>query len=178
MSDAATLSVSFADRVRDGTASSGDLVGMSLVFDDSTGDYSITVAANPADPFRGSLLVNVNFDNPDTVPSATAFFQHPPNIVDLAAPTTFIVLTGTNDILTSWRLGDRVATSNAPFGGRAAFGSGIRSTSGFSFDFLGPSPSTPAGRAYFAFVVPEPSVSLLLTSGLLVIASLGPRRKR
>jgi hypothetical protein len=63
---ASTLSFTFTDPAGDSGADGGDLTGMSFVFDDATGDYTITFTAAAADPFTGQIRLNVNLFDPDT----------------------------------------------------------------------------------------------------------------
>lgn len=128
--DAAQLTFAFADAAGDGHVS-GDLQGMRFHFDDTTGDYSIELRAHPAQPFLGDFRVNVNLFDPDvgTIDVNPAFFQDTNNEFNLAAPSTKILLTGTNSRLLSWNAGDRVAANHVPFGnpigGGSTFATGL-----------------------------------------------------
>lgn len=133
--DAANLTFAFADPAGDGH-SSGDLQGMRVHFDDATGDYSIELRAHPTQPFLGDFRVNVNLFDPDlgTSDPDPAFFQDTGNDFNFAAPSTRILVTGTNSRLTSWNAGDRVAPNHEPFGspsgGTGSFATGLMNLPG------------------------------------------------
>jgi len=107
------LVFSFADPVGDHTGAI-DVTGMSFDFDNSTGDYTITLTATAANPFVGQFRVNINLFNPDAI-SADGLFADVFNDYNLAAATTSLTLTGTDPLL-AWHAGDRVATNSFPFG--------------------------------------------------------------
>ena len=90
-----------------------DVRNMSLVFDDQTGNYMLTVGATESKPFLGNFRININLFNPDTGPTSSnpSYFGDTFNDYNLATPTTELVLTGINANLTSWGIGDRVATT-------------------------------------------------------------------
>jgi len=108
------LVVSFADPVGDYTGTI-DVTGMSFDFDNTTGNYTITLTATTANPFVGQFRVNVNLFNPDAI-AADSLFSDASNDYNLAAATTSLTLTGTNPHLLAWHTGDRVATNSFPFG--------------------------------------------------------------
>jgi uncharacterized repeat protein (TIGR01451 family) len=108
------LSFSFADPVGDQTGRI-DVKSMVMVFDSTTGAYSINLIATPANPFIGMFRVNINLLNPDTN-NNDAFFQDNVNDFDLTSATTVLTLTGASTKLQSWRAGNRVATNSGPFG--------------------------------------------------------------
>ncbi len=118
---ATMLHVSFADPIGDHSAFGPvqiDVVELKLEFDNATGAYEITFTADAANPFIGDFRLNANLVNGDITP----FTQVPSTLFDnsnrfsLDNPTSTIVLTGVNSNLLSWKTGDRVATSDGPFG--------------------------------------------------------------
>lgn len=104
------ISYSFSDPIGD-NATTIDLIGMEFDFENTTGDYTITIHTSAADPFFGQFRLNVNIFNPDTGTTAQdpALFSDTANDFDLAAPITEIMLTGINTRLLSWSLGDNIA---------------------------------------------------------------------
>ena len=108
------LVCSFPDPVGDYTGMV-DVTGMSFDFDNSSGNYTITLTATTAKPFVGQFRVNVNLFNPDAI-AADGLFSDDSNDYNLASATTSLTLTGTNPHLLSWHAGDRVATNSFPFG--------------------------------------------------------------
>jgi len=115
-----------------------DLVGLELVFSNTTGDYEITLYATPQNPFIGGFRVNVLLFNPDTgsLTPDPALFVDSLNDFVLATASTEVTITGTDPRLLAWDLGDRVATCH-----------------GASFVELGPCTGdlgTPTGGAAFA----------------------------
>ena len=122
------LSFSFDDPVGDQTGRV-DLRRMVLSFDSRNATYTITLTATTANPFVGAFRVNINLLNPDT-DASDAFFNDNAKDFDLTSATTTLILNGTNLKLLSWRIGNRVATNDIPFGnppgtGITAFRSGV-----------------------------------------------------
>ena len=109
---AVPITYNYIDPVGD-NATTIDLIGMDFEFENSTGDYTITMRASATNPFFGMFRLNVNIFNPDTGTTAPnpAFFQDTLNNFNLAAPLTEIVLTGTNTHLLNWSLDDTIAVS-------------------------------------------------------------------
>lgn len=118
ISNAGTLTLSIGDPVGDNTGPI-DLTGVVLTFDNSSGNFSYTVTADPANPFNGTFNLNINlFDpaadgfaglvNPDFFTSDT--------VQNLASPTTSITITGNSAKLTFWNAGDLVSYDDTPFG--------------------------------------------------------------
>jgi len=95
-----------------------DVVGLDFTFDHGTGDYTILLTADAANPFRGNFRININIFNPDTgvLVDNPAYFEDTSNDYDSLPSVTTLTLTGTNVKLRSWDIGDRVATSWLPFG--------------------------------------------------------------
>ncbi len=118
----------FDDPVGDHTGNT-DVVRMDFTFDQATGDYTILLTADAANPFRGDFRININLFNPDTGTRAqdpSSFWDNVNDYYSVSPVPTF-TLTGTNTHLLSWDRGDRVATSSIPFGnpdGIGGFGSG------------------------------------------------------
>lgn len=148
-----------------------DVTGMFFGFDAMTGDYEITLTASADDPFRGPFRINVNLFNPDTGSTAQdpAFFQDLLNDFNLTAPSTSIVLTGSNPRLKAWEAGDRVApcqgTSFVEFGpclgglglpdGVSGFASGVTTFTGPP-----PFPGVPAKGSDFLFTSPASTIAV------------------
>ena len=88
-----------------------DLAGLKCVFNKSTGDYEVTVSASSANPFEGWVRVNIHLFNADTGTTAQnpSFFASELNDRFVASPTTIVTLSGRDQRLTAWKLGDRVA---------------------------------------------------------------------
>lgn len=101
-----------------------DALEMTLLFDDISGAYEISLKASDSAPFLGDFLVNVNLFNVD----AGSFFGDTANDYSLSMPTTVLILTGTSPPLTSWSVGDRVYT-NSLFGTPNPPGSSLYRTS-------------------------------------------------
>jgi hypothetical protein len=126
---AQTSYFSFDDPVGDHTGIV-DVVRMNFTFDPMTGEYTILLTADPANPFRGDFRVNINLFNPDTGTTAQnpSFFEDHMNNYYSVLPVSTLTLTGTNTRLLSWDRGDRVATATWPFGtpdGIGSFGSSV-----------------------------------------------------
>jgi hypothetical protein len=122
------LTFSFSDPVGD-QSGTVDLTGMTMNFDNATGNYNIVLTATAANPFVGTFRINVNLFNPDTT-ADDCFFNDNQKDFNLTVATTSITLTGTNSKLLSWKAGDRVAISSLPFGnppvpGVGAFASNV-----------------------------------------------------
>jgi hypothetical protein len=85
-----------------------DVRSMELRFDPASGDYTITLIADPLAMFQGSLRINVNLYNPE----AGTFFTR--TFVDLtfATPESVVVLQGTSPALTAWETGQEVYTNS------------------------------------------------------------------
>ena len=93
-----------------------DVVFLLFNFDNTTGNYEVTMTASAANPFLGDLIINVALFNPDTGTTASEFFIDDLNEFSLDAPTTSITLTGSDTKLLDWKAGDRVAACEGPGG--------------------------------------------------------------
>ena len=108
-------------------------------FDAVTGDYDIVLTADAANPFVGDFRININLFNPDVGTTALdpSFFGDTVNDYALTSPTTTITLAGTNSVLLSWDVGDRVFTNSLKETGNPDGVSLFRSTvSNFPVGFL------------------------------------------
>ena len=85
-----------------------DLVNMILTFDSSTGEYTIKLSATEVYPFKGQFRININLFNI----TQDLLFSDTMRDFNLAEPKTGITLTGTNQVLTSWKAGDQVYANN------------------------------------------------------------------
>jgi hypothetical protein len=103
------LTFSFTDLIGDQTGAI-DVTKMTVLFDNSTGQYAIALRAAVAHPFVGEFRININLFNPDTDPSHS-LLQDAVNDFNLAAATTKLTLIGTNSNLLAWNAGHRVATN-------------------------------------------------------------------
>ena len=116
-----------------------DVVGLDFSFDNTTGDYTIRLLADLANPFDGHFRVNVNLYNPDAgVTIVPGDFSSTLNDISVSSPTTLVTLTGTNTNLLMWQEGDRVAIGTAAFGnptdaGFTIFGSGVSQSTDDTF---------------------------------------------
>jgi len=114
-----------------------DLIGVTCVFDNTTGDYEITLTATSTNPFTGRFRINMIFYNPDAgTTQDPGLFSDRLNDFHLGTDTTTTVsLSGKNTRLLSWAAGDRVASDSSTFGvptdsrNIVAFWSGITSRS-------------------------------------------------
>ena len=88
-----------------------DVAGLFFTFDNTTGDYEITMTAFPDNPFIGDFIINANLFNPDTGATTAfpAFFVDASNTFFLSTPSTSITLSGLDLRLLAWEAGDRVA---------------------------------------------------------------------
>lgn len=95
-----------------------DVVRMDFSFDSATGDYTILLTADTANPFQGDFRININLFNPDTGTTAQdpSYFTDTYNDYYSVSPVLTFTLTGTDTRLLSWDIGDRVASSNTAFG--------------------------------------------------------------
>jgi FIMAH domain-containing protein len=103
------LTFSFTDPIGDQTGAI-DVTKMTVLFDNSTGQYAIALRATVAHPFVGVFRVNINLFNPGTDPSH-CLLQDVVNDFNLATATTKLTLSGINSNLLAWDAGDRVATN-------------------------------------------------------------------
>ena len=134
------LSFDFTDPQGDVT-NAPDILTVSVEFDNITGDYTVIVTADPANPFVGNFVFNLNLWNPDVDPVLIAppppegfasailsktFNNHPSD--------TILIYSDTNLRLTSWGAGDQVLSwhdqNDHPGTGTQLFSSGS-----VNFDF-------------------------------------------
>jgi hypothetical protein len=180
---AGMLTFSFTDPVGDNVGSV-DATGLTMTFDNATGDYDILFTATAAAPFVGDFRANAILFNPDTGSTAEdpSFFLDTFNDFLLGSPVTEIHLTGNNSRLLSWMAGDRVAASNIPFGspdGGPAFRTNVMAPSGSptELDYIGDSEVfATITRAEQA--IPEPSSLALLAMGVTSLCGYRWRRMR
>ena len=160
---AAELTFSYDDPIGDHTGTI-DVKKMTVVFDDTTGEYKIVLRASTANPFLGQFRVNLNLFNPDTAP-AHSLLQDAINDYNLAVATTTLTLTGTDADLLTWAAGHRVATNTlAGFGnppGSTFFRSSVQN---FPLTFLTNEDAIAYGATGFTTVsayTPQNAVDLL-----------------
>lgn len=97
--------ISFTDPVGDHTGLV-DVIGMDLDIA-ASGDYSIDIFADAANPFVGDFRVNINLFNV----SLDEYFQTAFNDFSLGTSQTSLTLTGNNANLTDWLGVHAIATS-------------------------------------------------------------------
>jgi hypothetical protein len=169
------LFISYDDPIGDFQNFNIDLTGMTLFFDNATGDYELTVNFDDANPFVGAFNVNANLLNGDISPLTTdPAFVNINEIPTAGAPTTELVFTGTNTNLTSWNQGALIANNSSIFGipidaPFSAFGSGVQNR-GLGIDELNPATSIVAP-------IPIPPVLWLFGSGLIGLIGVARRKK-
>lgn len=133
-----------------------DVSSMTLLFDQASGAYEMTLTASAAAPFVGPFRVNVNLFNVD----ADSFFQDAVNDYSLATPTTTLTLTGTSALLRSWSAGHRVFT-NSLFGTPNPPNSTLFRTSVLSTPFT-------------TFLTNEDYVAFAVATTPAIVQALGP----
>jgi hypothetical protein len=163
----ATLIVSYDDPVGDFQEVSIDLIGMTLIFDNTTGDYELTVKFDDANPFVGSHNVNANLFNATVTPLTTdPAFVGINETPAAAVATNMLVFTGTDTNLMSWEQGDLVANNTSVFGNPedASFTSFLSAVQddGLGIDILDPASSAIA-------TIPLPATLWLLSSGIVAL---------
>lgn len=134
--NAAVLELTWNDPTLDHTNGSIDLIGMSLTFDNTTGDYEIHANFNPAFPFSNPsgafYIVNLNLyntTNPNEVTLATpnGILVSVPSFFDfVVAPTTQLIITGNHSEFTSWQAGDAISNSSSIATPGVTFGTGVQ----------------------------------------------------
>lgn len=180
--NATTVVLSAIDPVGDQFVPSPDLVQMKFVFDNVTGAYVIELETTNEDPFIGDFRVNINLFNLDAGTTAVdpSFFRDTLNDFSLTESTTTLALTGTNDRLQAWKVGDRILLNNLPSGmpspdGTTLFRSGV-DAAGSEFleeeDMLGL-----PGQIDIVSAVPIPPAIWLFGSGLLGLLGMKRRKK-
>ena len=115
----AILSYEFSDPVGDATRDHGTDVNRILtIFDNSTGNYTITLFTIPDKPFEDWFRINLNMANPDTDEYTVeqSYFFDNANDFDNYLVSTTVELTGNDPSLLFWEAGDRVVLSSEPFG--------------------------------------------------------------
>jgi hypothetical protein len=96
-----------------------DANGMLVVFDTTSGQYSIYLMAEQGRPFLGAFRVNINLFDQDLGTSKVdpSFFNHTMADFTFSSPQTMIRLTGFNSRLKKWKTGDRVFTNSLKYTG-------------------------------------------------------------
>jgi hypothetical protein len=158
------LILSFTDPIGDQTGAI-DVTKMTVLFDNSTGRYSIVLRATAANPFVGVFRVNINLFNPDTAPSQS-LLQDAVNDFNLATATTKLTLMGTNSNLLAWSAGNRVATNTEAGLGNPPGSSFFRSTvTNFPIGFLTNEDAIaygPVGVTTITVFAPQDSIEFLM----------------
>jgi len=151
---------------------------MTLDFDQVTGDYELSLSADPSSPFFGDIRININILNVDlgTTARSETLFSHVVDDRSITVPTTNLTATGNDPLLTTWSTGDTVYFHTIPALGSQPLppefelvwsGGGFRSgiwelpLDGFGLDNEDPI------NTQIAVVVPEPTTLLLVACGLL-----------
>jgi len=146
-----TLSFDFTDPQGDVT-NAPDILTVSVEFDNITGDYTVIVTADPANPFVGNFIFNLNLWNPDVDP--VLIFVPPPEVSAILSKTfnnhpsdTILIYSDTNSRLTSWGAGDQVLSwhdqIDHPGTGNSVFESGSVNFDSNSFrDIMRDGPTT------------------------------------
>ena len=174
MAYGSVLFISYDDPIGDFQNFNIDLTGMTLVFDNVTGDYELTVSFDAANPFYGTFNVNANLLNGDINPLTTdPAFVNINEIPTAGAPTTELIFTGTDLNLTSWNQGDVIANDDSIFGlpiDATFFGfvSGVQN-GGQAIDLLNTATST---------VAPVPISPALWLFGSGIIGLIGVARRK
>jgi len=172
VSHAQPLRFSFADAAGDQPSMVPDVVGLVVTFDQAMGDYEVVLTADAASPLAptspASLVVYVNLFNPDVGvttqdPSYFKLFAY----LQLSAPTTSLTLTGTNDRLTTWNPGNRVANDSVLGNpdGVGLFSSGVRVIQDRTI--IGGDTIAPGGIATVV-LVPEPTTYALASLAIFI----------
>ncbi len=171
----ATLFISYDDPIGDFQNVNIDLIGMTLVFDDVTGNYELTVNFDDANPFMGTFNVNANLLNGNISPVTTdPAFVGINEIPTASPPTNELIFTGTDTRLTSWKQGDLVANNSSIFGipvdaTFTSFLSGVQNL-GLGIDELNPGSSSVA-------LIPVLPALWLFGSGLLGLIGIAGHKK-
>ena len=166
--------ISFSDATGDHTGAV-DVTGMTLDINDVSGDYTIDITADAANPFTGDFRVNINLFNA----TLDEFFQNVFNDFALGGATqTLVTLTGTDTDLTDWLPTHDIATSTLAGLGNPPGSTFFRSSvADLPFgptctaeDIIGITGCTPPAR------VPEPGALSMFLLALAGIAAYGLKR--
>lgn len=172
---AVPLTVSFDDPTDDFFHFNIDLTGMTLNFDNASGDYALHVFFDAANPFSGQYNVNGNFLNGSIDPLTTDPAFVGLNFIITSDPTTELVLRGNNLFLQSWSPGDQIANNSTIFGipidaPFISFLSGV-SNRGQGIDILEPGQATVVPSQ-----VPAPATAWLFGSAILGLVGVKRRK--
>ena len=111
------LSVSFSDAIGD---TNPDLIGADLMWDDTSGNFTLDYLFSAAAPFIGTANFNLNMLNGDMdAADPNAFVtinRFNATAITSLVETMLITVTGTELGLTSWMAGDRIANNSSIFG--------------------------------------------------------------
>ena len=183
LSRGADYSLHFTDPVGDATPYI-DLTGMDFSFDPVTGAFHARLFATSAEPFNGAVWVGLALLNTDRLAAGldSELFTAG-TIVGAYAPTMVLDYSGISPLLTTWRLGDRVAPGQfpaPPIQGPLPPEGGAGNTSVRTFDVNGISfhylDDMGIDQSSLIQPVPEPATLVLATIGIFLLVCLHRRR--
>jgi hypothetical protein len=162
----ATILYDFADPVGDHTGIV-DVTHMAFSIDETTGDYTIDLTADGANPFSGDFRININLFNV----TRDEYFQDSFNDYLGLAPVTSLSLSGSNTDLMDWIGTDVLATSTYDGLGNPAGSSFFRSSvADLPFESICSSEDIIGLDGCSYKDLPEPGVLALVSLGLFGIA--------
>lgn len=121
--EAQFLSVTFEDQSEDHVGKM-DLVRLTLIFDQASGEYEVLLEADEGAKFQGDFLIGINLFNGDRGTTALdpSYFHAEAEVLAFDCASLRYRLVGFDPRLRSWSLGDRIAASGPePLGLPAGF---------------------------------------------------------